>query len=117
MTDAGASADGATRMGAKAEQVVPATPAAEAGIETGDVIVGIDDHIVGSAESLTGFVRQYRSGDEVKITLIRGESETTSPRRSRPSRKRAARRGRAPSASGRTSPRPRPTPPPGGNRP
>src|SRR5699024_11754207 len=77
MTDAGASADGATRMGAKAEQVVPATPAAEAGIETGDVIVGIDDHIVGSAESLTGFVRQYRSGDEVKITLIRGESETT----------------------------------------
>lgn len=77
MTDAAASADGATRMGAKVEQVDPGTPAAEAGIETGDVIVGIDDHIVGSAESLTGFVRQYRSGDEVKITLIRGESETT----------------------------------------
>src|SRR5690625_4057949 len=77
MTDAAASADGATRMGAKVEQVDPGTPAAEAGIKTGDVIVGIDDHIVGSAESLTGFVRQYRAGDEVKITLIRGDSETT----------------------------------------
>lgn len=77
MTDAAASADGVTRMGAKVEQVEPGAPAAEAGIEPGDVIVGIDDHIVGSAESLTGFVRQYRSGDDVKITLIRGDGETT----------------------------------------
>lgn len=75
MTDAVATANGVTRMGAKVEQVESGTPAAEAGIKSGDVIVGIDDHVVGSAESLTGFVREYRSGDEVNITLIRDGEE------------------------------------------
>jgi len=75
MTDGAARADGVTRMGAKVEQVESGTPAAHAGIQAEDVIVGIDDHVVSSAESLTGFVRQYRSGDEVEITLIRNEEE------------------------------------------
>lgn len=75
MTDAAATAGGTTRMGAKVEQVEPGTPAAQAGIEPGDVIVGIDDSAVGSAESLTGFVREYRSGDEVTITVIRDGAE------------------------------------------
>lgn len=77
MTDTAASADGITRIGAKVEQVEPGTPASQAGIQAGDVIVGIDDHTVGGAESLTGFVRQYRSGDEVELTLIRGGAEMT----------------------------------------
>lgn len=75
MTDSAATADGVTRMGAKVEQVEPGTPAEQSGIQQGDVIVGIDDYAVGSAESLTGFVRQYASGDEVTITLIRGSQE------------------------------------------
>ncbi len=79
MTDAAATADGTTRMGAKVEQVEPGTPAAQAGIQPGDVIVGIDDHAVGSAESLTGFVREYRSGDEVRIALIRNGVEQEIP--------------------------------------
>lgn len=77
MTDAAARAGDVTRMGAKVEQVEPGTPAASAGISQGDVIIGIDDHAVGSAESLTGFVRQYRAGDEVRITLIRGGEEVS----------------------------------------
>ncbi|GAB2614448.1 S1C family serine protease [Pseudactinotalea suaedae] len=66
------SADGVTRQGAQVVEVMPDTPAAGAGLEPGDVVVGIDDHAVGSAESLTGFVRQYSSGDEVTLTVIRG---------------------------------------------
>lgn len=77
MSDGAGSVAGSTRMGAKVEQVEPGTPAANAGIENGDVIVRIDDHTVASAEALTGYVRQYRSGDKVKITLIRGGAEQT----------------------------------------
>jgi len=66
------SADGVTRQGAQVVEVMPDTPAAGAGLEPGDVVIGIDDHAVGSAESLTGFVRQYLSGDEVILTVIRG---------------------------------------------
>lgn len=68
-------ANGVTRQGAQVVEVVPDTPAAGAGLQPGDVIVAIDDSAVGSAESLTGFVRQYASGDEVTLTVIRdGES-------------------------------------------
>lgn len=75
MTDAAATVDGITRIGARVEQVEPGTPAAQAGIREGDVIVGIDDKVVGSAESLTGFVREYRSGDHVTLTLIRSGAQ------------------------------------------
>jgi putative serine protease PepD len=68
-------ADGVTRQGAQVVDVAPGTPAESAGLRSGDVVVGIDDHSVGSAESLTGFVRQYSSGDQVTLTVIRdGES-------------------------------------------
>lgn len=77
MTDGAGSAGGVTRMGAHVEEVDSGTPAAEAGIQPGDVIVGIDGRAVGSAEALTGFVREYRSGDEVDITLIRSDQEQT----------------------------------------
>lgn len=75
LSDGAASAAGTTRVGAKVEQVDPGTPAAQAGIQAGDVIVGIDDRVVTSAESLTGFVREYRSGDDVTIHYIRGGAQ------------------------------------------
>lgn len=65
-------ADGVTRQGAQVVDVMPDTPAAGAGLQSGDVVVAIDGHAVGSAESLTGFVRQYASGDQVTLTVIRG---------------------------------------------
>jgi putative serine protease PepD len=68
-------ADGVTRPGAQVVDVMPDTPAAGAGLQPGDVVVAVDEHAVGSAESLTGFVRQYASGEEVTLTVIRdGES-------------------------------------------
>lgn len=72
LQEGGGTADGVTRQGAEVVDVMDGTPAAGAGLQQGDVIVGIDDHAVGSAESLTGFVRQYASGDQVTLTVIRG---------------------------------------------
>ncbi|WP_223408438.1 S1C family serine protease [Occultella gossypii] len=81
LTDGTATADGVTRTGASVAQVGDGTPAADAGLQEGDVIVQIDDHAVSGAESLTGWVRTYNSGDTVTLTVIRGgdsiEVETT----------------------------------------
>ncbi|QDW62513.1 S1C family serine protease [Oerskovia sp. KBS0722] len=71
MTDATATADGVTRRGAEVKSVSDGSPAAEAGIKTGDVIVAIDDNPVSGAESLTGFVRERATGDVAKVTLVR----------------------------------------------
>jgi len=71
MTDATATADGVTRRGAEVKQVSEGSPAAEAGLEVGDVIVAIDDDAVSGAESLTGFVRERATGDVAKLTVVR----------------------------------------------
>lgn len=75
LTNGMAEADGATRAGAEVHEVVDGTPAAEAGLQAGDVITKIDDDTVGGAESLTGYVRTYASGDEVTLTVVRDGSE------------------------------------------
>lgn len=73
--DATATVDGVTRVGALVGDVLAGTPAELAGIKSGDVIIAIDDHAVGSAEALTGFVRTYRAGVDVTITLVRDGQE------------------------------------------
>ncbi len=71
LSDGSASANGTTRRGAVVEAVTTGTPADQAGLRAGDVIVGIDGRAVGGAESLTGFVRQHASGDAVTLTVVR----------------------------------------------
>jgi putative serine protease PepD len=71
LKDATATADGVTRRGAQVVEVTSGSPAAEAGIKAGDVIVSIDGHPVSGAESLTGFVREGAAGDVAKVTLVR----------------------------------------------
>ena len=75
MSDGTAEVDGATRAGAVVERLDQGTPAAEAGVQPGDVIVAIDGDPVNGAESLTGYVRQYASGDKVTLTLVRDGKE------------------------------------------
>jgi putative serine protease PepD len=72
MKDGLGTADGATRAGAEVQAVQPGTPASDAGLQPGDVIVAIDKQPVDGALSLTGFVRQYASGDKVTLEVIRG---------------------------------------------
>jgi len=75
MSNGTAKADGATRAGAVVERLDPGTPAADAGVKAGDVIVAIDGNPVSGAESLTGYVRQYASGDKVTLTIVRDGKE------------------------------------------
>ena len=75
LTNGTAKADGATRAGAEVHEVMDDTPAADAGLQAGDVITKIDDHTVGGAESLTGYVRTYSSGEEVTLTVVRDGAE------------------------------------------
>lgn len=71
IVDGGAQYDGITRLGAEINSVSAGTPAAKAGLEKGDVIIKIAGNDVSGATSLTGFVRQYASGDVVTLTLER----------------------------------------------
>ena len=49
--------------------------AEESGIEAGDVIVGINDHVVSSVSELQEWVARNRPGEEVKVTYLRNGSE------------------------------------------
>ncbi|MBD5785554.1 trypsin-like peptidase domain-containing protein [Cellulosimicrobium terreum] len=74
LSDATATADGVSRRGAEVQDVTEGSPAAEAGIQSGDVIVAIDGHSVGGAESLTAFVRERTAGQESTVTVVRDGS-------------------------------------------
>ena len=71
LSDGTASADGVTRRGAVVESVTDGSPAAKAGLRTGDVVVAVDKDPVGGAESLTAFVRSLAAGDDVTLTVVR----------------------------------------------
>jgi serine protease Do len=79
-----AKADGhdiSVSSGAYVAKVFAGTPAADAGIQTGDVIVSIDGKAVSSAADLGNIVRQYRPGDKVDVVLDRdGKSMTVTAR-------------------------------------
>jgi len=63
--------------GALVQVVGPGTPAAEAGIEPGDVITAIADREIVSAENLHGVLEQLKPGREVEVKIRRdGEEET-----------------------------------------
>lgn len=79
LVDGTASADGTVRRGAQVEQVSDGSPAADAGLRTGDVVVAIDGSPVSGAESLTAHVREHGAGDTAVLTVVRdgAESEVT----------------------------------------
>lgn len=70
--DGSASNGSAQRAGAEIVTVQPGTPAAEAGLKTGDVIVAVNGESVGSSESLVAYIRERTVGDQVKLTVLRG---------------------------------------------
>jgi putative serine protease PepD len=71
LEDATATADGVTRRGAGVVEVTPDSPASDAGIQQGDVIVAIDGDPVNGSASLTAFVREKEAGDESVLTVVR----------------------------------------------
>ena len=64
--------------GAQVRTVGAGSTAGEAGLQEGDIITGIDDRAITSADSLVATIRSYRPGDEVTVTYERdGEEQTT----------------------------------------
>jgi S1-C subfamily serine protease len=57
--------------GAMITEVSPDSPAADAGLEVGDVVVSLDGESVTSAEELVDAIRGHEAGDEVEIEYER----------------------------------------------
>jgi putative serine protease PepD len=65
--------------GAEVTDVVPRSPAEQAGVEEGDVVVAVAGRPVGSMSDLIARLREYEPGDPVELTLRRedGPVKTT----------------------------------------
>lgn len=78
VSDAPAAQSGQTSVtGAQVQEVGEGSTAAKAGLEKGDIITKVEDHIVTGSDSLVATVRSYRPGDEVEVTWSRGGEEKT----------------------------------------
>jgi len=74
-----ASTDGGAVVpdGATIGEVSKASAAADAGLQTDDVITGVDNRMITSSDSLVATVRSYRPGDQITVTYERdGEQQT-----------------------------------------
>lgn len=66
----------ATGDGAKVEQVTAGGPAASAGLQAGDVITQLGDARVSDQNDLVAAIAAHRPGDQVKVTVQRGDGTT-----------------------------------------
>ncbi|HSC51181.1 MAG TPA: trypsin-like peptidase domain-containing protein [Gaiellaceae bacterium] len=62
---------------AKVAGVNAGTPAAKAGLKTGDVITALDNHQIATGDDLSATIDTYKPGDQVKVTYQRGGSQHT----------------------------------------
>jgi putative serine protease PepD len=70
-----ADADG--ESGARVGAVDAGQPAADAGLDEGDVITAVDGDPIADASALTAAIRSHAPGDEVEITYVRDGDEQT----------------------------------------
>jgi serine protease Do len=59
-------------VGTDAGSVLGGSPAAKAGIQAGDVIIKVNDKALDDQNSLSSVVGQYKVGDTVTLTIVRG---------------------------------------------
>ena len=72
-----ATEDVAGSTGAGIADVRAGTPAATAGLESGDIVTKVDDESVSSADELRQLIDAKSPGDKVELTLQRdGETKT-----------------------------------------
>jgi putative serine protease PepD len=63
--------------GVRLQAVTPGSPAAGAGLQTGDVIVGLDAVTVASLREFSNALRALAPGQTVQVRFRRGTSEQT----------------------------------------
>lgn len=66
-----------TDAGVLVLEVVPAGPAAQAGIRAGDVIVSVDGEPVEAVEAFLAALRAHRPGDRLRLEIIREGEQMT----------------------------------------
>lgn len=64
-------------QGAVVAAVTDGTPAAEAGLRRGDIIVALDGRPVVSMEELTGHIQRQQPGETVSLDIHRGDEQLT----------------------------------------
>ncbi len=68
--------DGAAkRQAALIGSVQPGTPAAAAGLQTGDAVISIEGKPIDSSAALVATIHEHKVGDTVAITIIRGTQQ------------------------------------------
>jgi putative serine protease PepD len=75
-TTASDNATSAVGTGAQLVSVQDGSPAADAGLKTGDVITAVGDRVVTSSTELTAAVRSAKPGDSVSLTVRRGQDSS-----------------------------------------
>jgi putative serine protease PepD len=63
--------------GALVVTLVPGTPAANAGLQEGDIITAIDRTSIDDSHNLTDVIQQYQPGDRVTVQFLRNGAEQT----------------------------------------
>jgi S1-C subfamily serine protease len=66
-----------TSKGVALQQVAANSPAAKAGLKSGDVIVDIDGQAITSPEDLLAVIRKHKPGDQITVTYIRDGRKAT----------------------------------------
>lgn len=61
--------------GAQVQEVVEDTPADKAGVEAGDVVLGVNDHDVVNTRDLIDYVASFPPGAEVRLRVLRNLEE------------------------------------------
>ena len=59
--------------GAMIVEVLPGTPAEEAGLQEGDIVVAVDSQRIGPAGNLARLIAQYEPGDRLTLQVRRGD--------------------------------------------
>ena len=64
-------------QGAVVTEISPDSPADDAGIESGDVVVAVDGRAVDGTGAIIGAIRDHQPGDKVSVTVERGDTTET----------------------------------------
>jgi putative serine protease PepD len=79
LQDSPVTVDGAQRQAAVIRSVSSGTPASQAGMTSGDAVIGINGQPIASSDSLIGTVRALKPGTKVTLTVVRNSATKDIP--------------------------------------